>query len=154
MIQMNNNSFISKKQLSKLLPMLICIFFSATSHAQSSIVEKAWGLETIDLKEISRTRAEVPVKYFEVKEIMDCIFQKIELKNENKCILWDYHGQRYEASYSATASELVLKHDNKEFKYQYNLNNSRLTLNRNFSAGNVSGVLVDYKISLQFSTQN
>ena len=145
---------LSNMVIKALFPLLLCMIISFTAQAQSIIDKKTWGLDAIDLKEVSRAKAEVSVKYIEVKEVLDCIFQKIELKNDNKCILWDYYKNSHDASYSSTDSELILKHDNKEMIYKYSINDKKLTLRRNFNAGNVSGVLVEYNIVLQFSLQN
>ena len=150
----SNNNLLSKMVIKVLLSLLLCIIISISVQAQSTIDKKTWGLDAIELKEVTRTRAEVPVKYIEVKEIIECIFQKIELKNENKCVLWDYYKNSHDASYSSNDSELIIKHDEKEIIYKYSVNDKKLTLRRNFNAGNVSGVLVEYNIVLQFSLQN
>jgi len=152
-LDMNRSLFLIIKRKVLFLTLLY-VSISNITFAQSSLKESSWSLDTLELKEVTRTRAEVPTKYIEVKEILDCIFQKIELKEDNKCILWDYFEHSLNGSYSLTDSELIIMNDNKEIIYKYTVSDSKLILRRNFKAGNVSGVLVEYNIMLQFSLFN
>jgi|GEM_PF-3844210 len=150
----SKNFLLSKKIINVLVFALLCILISTTSNAQSVLGKNKWNLDAIDLKEVSRARAEIPVKYSDIKDIIDCVFQKIEFRDENKCILWDYYDNSHDASYSSTDGELKLILDKKEFNYQYSISNSKMILRRSFNGGNPSGLLVDYNMTLQFSLQN
>ena len=143
-----------KKVMNVICVALFFLIISTTSNAQSLVSETVWSLDKFELYEISENQSEVLVPYIDVKEINDCIFHKIELKDENKCNISDFLKNSHNALYSSTDSELIIKHNKNDINYRYSISDSTLTLSRDFNGGNFSGILVNYKIILRFSLQN
>jgi hypothetical protein len=111
-----------------------------------------WSLDELTLVEIKAGSTEKQIIPEDINIAKD-VFDKIMFKPSNECVLTIQQIDK-EAAYILTENSITIAINGKDFLYQYTIDGSKLTLVREFEAGNVSGEWVKFRLTMLFSVVN